>query len=273
MSAALEAVKNSVTIKFLDSTNAFSQVETPVEQIEQSLKDEKYESLTPVPSQHVIQPRKIIRIEVLGNPKESSMVQPEHMRSPEETRAKTIEDADGKQYITDDPVPVYPDKYGYPDLSNKRYKEHKWDSPKLEIVEKEKHEGSIAAIKKHDSGNITLKSATNLGPGPGFNPEKFKYLEAEGLTADVPKLVRKESLESIPSNPELGFGIPNLASKISQERSKAEMDSGRQKKSLGTSAAIPLEHANLSLSGTNAITSTQTDDTNKLKEDCQYCTA
>ncbi|KAJ8736687.1 hypothetical protein PYW08_007343 [Mythimna loreyi] len=243
------------------------QAEIPVEQIEQSPKGDNSDHIISVASEMDLT-KKVLRIETLDNPEETYRAPSVQWRMSEDTRARIIEEPDGTQYIADDPVKI-PEIHGYPDIPNNDYREHSSrDSPKLKIVEKKKLEGSIPSIMSRTQGsrNISLKSTSF---GPGFNPEKFKYLEAEGLTAETPRV---SIAESVPSNPELGFGIPRLMPKSDQVRHKVDSDSPSisspsilKPSDSVVARAIGRENLPASYPSTPA----QTDDT----EDCQNCAA
>lgn len=220
------------------------------------------------------EPGKILSIEILGNPKKN-------VTNWDDTRAKTTEYPDGTIVISED---YSSDKFRPLDLINDDYQEHtKTDAPKLEINEKRK-------LEIPGRGNISIKPHPSDMPTPGFNPEKLKYLEAEGIVGppefgDDMSQLEGSLTESVPSNPELGFGIPRLASKASEN--KAELDSRLSKK---PPAACPNPQQSrddlneglqrkLKLPMTEALVANQpkalpyTDQTEKKKEDCEECAA
>lgn len=257
---------------------------------------EKTFPFPPKPSEErVIRTGKILRIEVLGSPTDSetsqTVVQPV---SSEDTRAKTVQGSNGMLQIPEDRFSDY-NIVNYDSAT-----EHKV-IPKLTITGKKKFD----VIDSTQTDTVSARSFST-GPGLSFHPEKLKYLENEleddleneGVVAklDLEKhlakfkdnlSIRSGSItESVPSNPELGFGIPRLASK------KTEINSGQPKKSPQVTAGTSTQRAKKNndyfkddiLPGKLIISSMtevmadkptprkQTDET-KDEEDCQYCVA
>ncbi|KAJ8735225.1 hypothetical protein PYW07_006845 [Mythimna separata] len=233
----------------------------PVEQTKPSPKLKTFESIISVASDYQLdQTKRKLHVESLDNPEETDKESIRRLRSDESTTTVI-----GKQDITHK-LPV-PDKYGYPDIPNNDLRENdSKHSLKFEVVEKKKREGSIASImpRRMESKTMSLKSVTI---GPGFNPEKLKYLEAEGLKRETPT---GSIAESIPSNPELGYGMPRLRGKVEQARSIAESNySGTSTRSAQKPGEMVIEK--MLASGPSAPT--RTNDTRKVEEGCQYCGA
>ena len=221
-------------------------------------------------------PEKILRIEVIGSPTDSTASHTSIIPVSSDTRAKTIQDDHGSLHIPEDCSSVTSDEYLVNYDSNIEHR----GAARLTITEKKKLELS----NSYQPDTVTLQPNPTT-PGLAIHPEKLKYLENEGVIdkSDLERHIAESGSinESIPSNPELGFGILNLVSKNPLSK-KSELDSGQAKmspcantqrarndamKTLPSKLKAPVTEASADYTAPTHTAET------KGEEDCQYCAA